>query len=320
MSIHDNNIYIRKYLKMAKLCIKSTKNWPQAFLFRLGFLNKIDINLRNIGRVKLTKTENNLLSSLIIASLEELTNKQKKTIHTIISQKNDPIININGIKIMNYELCLIIENFVLDQFDMEKGNGENIIDIGANRADTALYFANKGYNVIGFEPVKDLFEKGIKNINLNKNLKNQIILVNKAIGCKNGKTKIFFNNDLDNSSGDASSYLKEKENFEIVETITIEKILKDYNIKPYILKIDCEGCEVDIILNSDLSMFKEIYFEYHTPFTNVQPETMIKKLENQNFELITKNKMILDSGFGIIKMINKGIWLIWYSTLKLKFH
>ena len=297
---------IDKYLKMAKLCIKSTKNWPQAVLFRLGFLNEINIDIRNIGNVKLKKEEKSFLSALIIASLEELTTKQQKIIQDIISQKNEPIININGIMVMNYELGAFIENFVLEQYNIEKGNGKNIIDIGANRADSTLYFANKGYNVIGFEPVKDLFEKGIQNINLNENLKNQITFINKAIGCKNGKTKIFINNDLDNCSVDSSTYLKEKENFEIIDTITIEKALKDYNIDPYILKMDCEGCEVDIILNSNLSMFKEIIFEYHTAFTNVQPEIMIKELERQNFKLIMKDEMPYDSCLGMIKMINKG--------------
>ena len=38
-----------------------------------------------------------------------------------------------------------------------------------------------------------------------------------------------------------------------VGVITIDDILEDYDIQPDILKMDCEGCEFDIILNQDLS-------------------------------------------------------------------
>lgn len=163
---------------------------------------------------------------------------------------------------------------------------------------------------MAFEPIKYLFEKGLYNIHLNEKLVNKIQFIQKAVSCKNGKTKIYFEEDLDNDSGGSSQYSKDKPCSELVVTITIDKILKEYDIDPYILKMDCEGFEVDIILNSDLSMFKEVWFEYHTPMTKVDPEVLIRKLEKQNFEMIEKNAFILNSGYGIIKMINKDFDII----------
>jgi len=281
------------------------KNWPITLLFLIGIYKEIDYDFKNLGKVRIKRIdiETALLGTLVVMSCENLTKAQLKKIHLLLNQRFEETLEFDGIKILNNELGFIIENFILEQFNVDKcDNKKNIIDIGANIGDTSLYFANKGYEVIGFEPIQKLFEKAKFNINLNKDLSKKIKMVNKAVSCKNGKTKIYVNEDLDKGSGDSSQYLK-KDNFEIVETITIEKIIEDYNINPYILKIDCEGCEVDIILNSDLSMFQEIYFEYHTIFTNVPVDRLINKLKEQNFYLLEKTEMLNYPGLGIVKMV-----------------
>ncbi|MCL2156517.1 MAG: FkbM family methyltransferase [Methanobrevibacter sp.] len=289
--------------KILKTYINGTKNWPKTTLFLLGLFRKVNWDFKNLGKIELTRKDidTGVLSFLISVSNDNLTEKQEKTIQSLLFQRNNKIIEINGIKMQNYDLPIIFENFAIEQFHVKKGNGKNVIDIGANRGDTALFFGNKNYNVIGFEPVSELYNSAIKNIELNKSFKEKIIMINKAVSCKNGETKIYINEDLDNRSGDSSQYLDKKGKYELVKTITIEKILKDYNITPYILKIDCEGCEKDVILHSDLSMFKEIYFEYHVPYTNIAPEILIDKLKTQGFKLIEKEETAIP-GIGIVKM------------------
>jgi hypothetical protein len=67
--------------------------------------------------------------------------------------------------------------------------------------------------------------------------------------------------------------------------LTIKDILEEYKIKnPYLLKMDCEGCECPIILNSELSSFEKIIFEYHTGTTGVGHEKLVSKLEKQGFK------------------------------------
>lgn len=297
---------INKVFKYINVYTKQVKNWPMTILFLIGIKRETKYNLKNIGTVKINRKdiETNLLGILISLSFEKFTDIQKKKIHLLLNQRNDKILEIDGVKILNYELGFIIENFILEQFNVEQGDWQkSIIDIGSNIGDTPLYFANKGYKVLGFEPVKESFEKALYNINLNKNLSEHIEIVNKAVSCKNGKTKIYVNEDLNKGSGDSSQYLKNKDKFEIVDTTTIKKIIEDYDIIPYILKIDCEGCEVDIILNSDLSMFQEIYFEYHTIFTNIPVGTLINKLKSQGFKLIEKTEMVNHLGLGLVKMV-----------------
>ncbi|MDR2830261.1 MAG: FkbM family methyltransferase [Methanobrevibacter sp.] len=122
----------------------------------------------------------------------------------------------------------------------------------------------------------------VENISLNEDLKDRIKLINKVVGCKNGKIKIFFDNI--NSSGGASKYIDAK-NFQLIETVTIDAILNDYDIEPFILKLDCEGCEYDIILNTDLSKFNLIFFEYHAGIVGKDTIILFEKLENQGFKM-----------------------------------
>jgi FkbM family methyltransferase len=67
-----------------------------------------------------------------------------------------------------------------------EGGGEKIvIDIGANLGDSSLFFAKKGFKVIGFEPLNKVYEIALENIKLN-NLEGKITLVNKGVGAKKG--------------------------------------------------------------------------------------------------------------------------------------
>jgi len=57
------------------------------------------------------------------------------------------------------------------------------------------------------------------------------------------------------------------------------------NIDAQILKMDCEGCEYDIILKDydTIKEFDEIGFEYHTYNTKIPVKKLLEKL-NKDFE------------------------------------
>lgn len=299
-------IFIKFQLKLYIFIIKGIENSTKAVLFLFGFLNEINCEFKKMGAIKVNKIDRDtgLFSFLVSISLDNIDSNQKKELKNVLFQRDEEVITLtNGIKMLNQELPLIIETFVLKQFDLDEGNFETVIDIGANKGDTALFFASKNYRVIGFEPVKQLYEIAVNNVNLNEKLIDRINLVQKAVSCGNSTVKIFFNEDLINFSGDSSQFADNKSNYELVETISIDNILRDYNIEPYILKMDCEGCEYDIILKSDLSMFKEIHFEYHKG--KISHDILIEKLEKQGFILSNKEKILIQDGIGLIKMVKK---------------
>lgn len=76
-----------------------------------------------------------------------------------------------------------------------------------------------------------------------------------------------------------------QKHFYDVDVITIADILREYNVKPDILKMDCEGCEFGIIEGSDLSMFNDVIFEHHSKMVKKDYRILVKKLENEGFKI-----------------------------------
>lgn len=81
-----------------------------------------------------------------------------------------------------------------------------------------------------------------------------------------------------------SSYIDEDDCYE-VEVITIDDILENYNIKPKLLKMDCEGCEFEIIKNTDLSIIDEIILEHHAGNKNEEYSVLVDILKEQGFKI-----------------------------------
>lgn len=294
-----------------KLFKNGIENWFSVAINMIILKREVTCKIKNIGSVKVEKGENLLNSSLfravVSSNSENISNKQKKILKTYLNQMKDEIVTITNLederefKFINKEIFTIFESFFYGEYENIPycNSKKNLIDIGANLGDTALYFANKGYDVIAFEPLPNICEIAYKNIGLNPQYKEKIRFINKAVSYKKGKITIGYDNNNSASAGEFKKFNNEIE----VETITIEDILQEYHIKPDILKIDCEGCEVNIIKNSDLSMFSEIIMEYHTNFTGVDENILIDILEKENFRLESIKKGNTE-GMGIIHMVN----------------
>lgn len=290
---------------------KGIENWFSVALNMFILKREVNCKIKNIGSVKLKKGKNYLNSplfrALVFSSTKDLSAEQCDLLKTYLPQIDEDIVTItnfedkNQFKFLNKEIGIIFESFLYGDYDyISYSDGECLVDIGANVGDTAIYFANKGYNVFAFEPLPHICEIAKKNIELNPSIKEKITFINKAVSCKKGTLTINFN---EGNTGGASQFTKASQQID-VDTVTIEDVIKEYYIKPHILKIDCEGCEVNIIQYSDLSMFNQIIMEYHTNVTGVDENILIDALENQGFELKSQIKLKYD-GMGIVYMIKK---------------
>lgn len=296
-------------LKNFQLFKKGIENWFSVALNMLILKKPVECKIKNVGSIQIEGGENLLNSSLfravVSANSQDLTDEQLNILKTYLNQFTNDIITItnledgNKIKFHNNEVFTIFESFFYGEYEFVPHCEDEkiLIDIGANIGDTALYFANKGYDVYAFEPLPQICEIAYKNIDLNPNLKEKIKFFNKAVSYKNGTLTISYDEKNSAITGEFNESDKKIE----VEAITINDIINEFQIKPDVLKIDCEGCEVGIIKNSDLSMFSEIIMEYHTNFTSVPEETLIKILEKQGFNLINIRKGETE-GTGIIYM------------------
>lgn len=178
----------------------------------------------------------------------------------------------------NGDVCGI---FLKEEYKFLPVKDRIVIDIGANIGDSAIYFALKGAKkIIALEPFPRNFNSAKKNIELN-NLSDKIEL--QLAGCSS-KTGEMIVNSIEGSS---QSSLRESSEGKNIPLLTLENIIKNNKIESALLKMDCEGCEYDSILNSSedtLKKFSHIQLEYHYGYKNIK-----NKLEKCGFEVsITK--------------------------------
>lgn len=125
-----------------------------------------------------------------------------------------------------------LEVFVLRDYDAVNYRNRAVVDVGAFVGDSAIYFALKGARkVYAIEPDKDAFSELLMNIVLN-NVGDRVIPINVAVG----------------GSG-----------------MSLAKLIEYYGIETDVLKMDCEGCEYDVMLNPSepVSEFNEVIIELH---------------------------------------------------------
>ena len=276
-------------------------------LFKFGLKNECTIKIKNTDKTFRLKTINAL--DRFMNKLPEASKNKYDELITFIKDVDEDkkIISIDEINYYNiyntefknkhpenYNICNE-EYFSDDQWDMLNISGRYIIDIGANVADTALYFAKYGATVIAFEPVKHLYDLGIENISLNPQLKDQITFINKAVGAKKGVINI--------ANDTTKSYVNSIDNYDI-EVITVQDVLNEYNFKADVLKMDCEGCEFEIILKTDLSMFNEIIFEHHAKIAGKDYKPLIIKLKENGFKIDTYDVKTSRQSFEDIGIIH----------------
>lgn len=196
--------------------------------------------------------------------------------------QNDAIVikikSLPEIKLLHWEHDIDLGVFFEDEYKSLPVKDKIVIDIGANIGDTAIYFALKGAKkIIAIEPSPINHNFAKENIELNKvDQKIELLLA----GCSYKPGTTYLENDKGGST--FSLELNKKKGVEI-PLLTLEGILSKISEKPTILKIDCEGCEYDIVLSSTkeiLQNFTQIQIEYHYGYLNLK-----EKLEKCGFRV-----------------------------------
>ena len=263
---------------------KIVKNWIEVALFRTGLKKTLTIRFRD-GKSAYFKDKKeyfNFWSSQ--SGKNELLTIVKANITKIIGMKVE--LNYNNKRVYfrynkNKELIdafgVIKENFIDEQFKSLNVKGKDVVDVGANIGDTAIYFALKdARHVYAFEPYPYSYNIAKKNIKLN-HLEDRITLLNEGCG-KSGFVTI--KEDYENTGGTDLKNFKEGKKIKIE---SLDEIVKRFKLRHAALKLDCEGCEYDLILNASdkaLKAFDQIIIEYHYGYIN-----LVKKLRNAGFKV-----------------------------------
>ena len=246
---------------------KIAKNWIDVALFKVGLKKTLTIKFRDgetvyfesrwayfdfwnqeLGQKELLKTVKNI-NYKIKGDNIELEYRNKK-IYFYLSN-----------------IGFICENFINEQYKWLDVKGKDVVDVGANIGDTAIYFSLKdARHVYAFEPYPYSHNIAIKNIKLN-HLENKITLLNEGCG-KRGFVTI--KEDYENTGG---TDLKNFKNGKKIRIESLDEIVKRFNLTHAALKVDCEGCEYDLILNASdeaLHAFDQIIMEYHYGYRNLE--------------------------------------------------
>lgn len=161
-----------------------------------------------------------------------------------------------------------------------------VIDVGAHIgifSTFAAFYAKKGL-VYSFEPLKENFYLLEKNVKINK-LKN-IKFFNKGLGKKQKFVKLYI---FENKASNSTKIFENKNNYVLICLVELKKIIDKINKKINLLKIDCEGCEYEVLFNLPSSYFEKIdkiVLEFHDINKKYNYKTISAHLRKMNFKVI----------------------------------
>ena len=287
ISLFDNLIiyfdYLRKRISDLLIIKSMIKNWRSVLLFRLGIKKAITLNFRDNYNIEIhnmreyarfwDSKKGQYYISKHYGYNKKIKIKQKvvkfnfgKKSLLFFYEDDNQLRNIYG---------TIKENFVDEQFKLLNVKNRVVVDIGANVGDTAIYFALKdAKQVYAFEPYPYSYNLAKKNIGLNK-LNDKITILNE--GCGGINKWIIIDGSFKNNAG---SELRSFKNGVRIRVTTLSNIVTRYKIQNSILKIDCEGCEYGLVLNSPinaLNKFNQIMIEYHYGYKNLEKKLVMAK-------------------------------------------
>lgn len=158
--------------------------------------------------------------------------------------------------------------------DIDFKDGDVVIDIGANVGAISIYLAKKYpfIKVYSFEPIPRIYQNLVKNIEAN-NLTN-ITPINKAVTSDGRPVEMIYSLGV-NLASCITENMHEKHIKFInhhgiadklkIESISLNDIFDEFNIdKCKLLKIDCEGSEEEVLVNTNvLSKIEHLRGEIH---------------------------------------------------------
>ncbi len=196
-------------------------------------------------------------------------------------------LEINDVSVAFKPLCAgfsLAETFVRGDYEVPEVlsglRGRDVIDMGASVGDTALYFIlNGARKVIALEPLPSVARCAEENLKLN-GITGEVKVINAALG--SGPVSVPCDYDLwsSNSFSTLSTSGPCK-----VPGVTLGDLLNMVE-DPYLLKMDCEGCEAQVILGPErerLRAFEHIIFETHPYITGVSNDKLLESLNELGF-------------------------------------
>ncbi|MFP3287030.1 MAG: FkbM family methyltransferase [Acidilobus sp.] len=198
-------------------------------------------------------------------------------------------LEVNGVSVAFNPSCVnissLFEIFEEGEYEVPEVlsglKGREVVDVGANVGDSALYFVlNGARKVIAVEPLPNVARCAEENVRLS-GATDKVKVINVALSSGPTGVPCYYDVSLSLVFSTLSSSGPCK-----VPGVTLSDLL-DIVDDPYLLKMDCEGCEAEAILGPErerLRAFEHIIFETHPHITGVSNEKLLALLKELGFE------------------------------------
>lgn len=198
-------------------------------------------------------------------SLQKIIKNLEKKGFKLQDLDNQMILSNKRIKFETDSYALVAKEIFCDELYkiplslIDKHKKYCVLDIGANRGYTALYFADKNWvrRIDAFEIMPQTFNFALKNIALNEKLKKKINIYNYGLGADTKETEALCVPYRDGISTINQEWLQAyTPHAATAKPVTVQLVqasffLKDLiehrDIANIIFKIDCEGAEYEIL-------------------------------------------------------------------------
>jgi len=175
-------------------------------------------------------------------------------------------------------------------------DGWTVVDVGAGIGEFAVLIAKEHANsrVFAFEPFPESFALLQENLKLNG--VNNVSAFQMAVGSRSGRVNLSTTGQSaqhtttpSRVSGHATSEIR-------VQALSLDDLFQDNCITHCdFLKIDCEGCEFEILFNASqttLASIDNICLEYHDGFTAFSHEELAHYLRENAFQVRTASNPV----------------------------
>jgi FkbM family methyltransferase len=312
---------IRKYLKALSISRRCFRNWFSADLNYLLFgkifrkIKPLTVKCRDGSEVGLNpKLYERLLAGFVYGVFSDLRCRDRVVIadgsgiplqELLVSEEVIDAIRLgwryssdccwvkDGVKFKHMR-HYILEVFEYNEYRCIDVRNRIVVDVGAGYGETTIYFIlNGAKHVVAVEPCPEEFKELLENLKLN-NAVNRVTPINAALASRHSRIGV------ECPSGRV-----------FVDTITLGDIAKAVDVEGAVLKMDCEGCEYDIILNDyeHVRLFDEVYFEYHTYATKISVNVLLKKMsKDYKCEVVSDEDFYKRHGYskkllGLVKCV-----------------
>lgn len=254
-----NKLYAR--LRSFVFLIKSTRNWYEVLMVRYAgkvscvaqFRNGLEIN------VSLNEWQRYIMHSHLFSLMPSA---ELKSDSVDFSYKGRNLTFNFG----KYGFDTVFEIFAFDPYrdflKFANPADKQVIDIGAAFGDTAIYFLlNGASHVVAVEAFPGYYDLAKQNIAIN-GFQNKCEVLLAAAGGSGGGSLII-DNSLEEMFG---ANMKQTDTGQSVPTVTLKELAEKYQVIDGFLKLDTEGFEYEILLNTPkevIRRFSDMLIEYH---------------------------------------------------------